>query len=266
MSDEKFEVRNAVSRLTAMGDVSPALKPVVAVALGVVDAARAEIEKAETRAALAEGLVARVRPELDEITRRAEEAERRLAERDELDAAEDARKSRDAEAVSKAEERRKAWTPSPAQVAQIGEMAGQVERLARQADLAKRRTAETVVVLAKSIRDQAGRSVFHPAAREHGQWSVSDPDGAVVAVFEKRSDAAQAVAEMLAEEYAEQDAETAKAADQARWDETYHPGDTQHRSEPWRRKRPARVEQAPAPSGEIAPGVSKRRKKQARIM
>lgn len=251
------EVEQSVLKLEAMAAVSPALAPVVSTALSVVRSAEADVRAAEQRAALAEGLVAKVRPELDAIAKRCEDAERRLAERDEIDAAEDARERRDAEAVAKAAAERAAWAPTPAQVGQIGKMAEQVERLRAatitQAEAVVAKVAQLLTVIHKAVKNEDGLSPIQ-SFREHGEWTVRDADDGVIAVCEKRSDAVQLVADLLAEELAE----AAKSADQ---DEAYRPDDTMHRPAPWRGKK--KPEQPPAP-GPIASGESKR--KQARIL
>jgi hypothetical protein len=252
------DVQKAVDRLRGAADARPELRGTVDVALAVVEAARREVDDAVVRAELAEDLVKGVRPELDSVAKRAEDAERRLAERDEIDAAEDARKSRDAEAVAKAEAVRRGWTPTPEQVAQIRKMAGQVEDLraaqaAQAAGVAK--AVQILTCIHKAVKNEDGKSPVQ-CFKESGEWTVSDADDGVIAVCEKRSDAIQLVADLLAEELAE----TEKAEEQ---DEAYRPQDTTHRPEPWRRKRPADVEQPP----EVTPGVSKvRKRKQSRIL
>lgn len=262
--EKSFEVKNAVSRLTAMADVKPELAPVVGVALEVVKSAREEAEaavgrafRAEERARLAEETLAAVTPHVNELADRAESAERSILQRSAIDAAREMQ-------AEKAEAHRKAWTPTPTQVAKVREMAAQVEDLragtvAQAEGVAK--AAQIITVIHRAVKNEDGKSPVQ-CFEESGEWTVSDYDGAVIAVLEKRSDAVQLVSDLIEEELAELEAEKKKSADQ---DEMYQPQDTIHRPEPWRRKKLARVEQPPATSG-IEHGASKRKRKQARIL
>jgi hypothetical protein len=122
------------------------------------------------------------------------------------------------------------------------------------------KAVQLLTVIHRSVKNEDGESPIQVWSESGHVWTIRDADNAVIAETDSRREAIQLVSDLLEEELAEEDA--AKSADQ---DEAYRPTDTTHRPEPWRRKRPARVEQPPGPSAGMD-GASKRKRKQSRIM
>ena len=236
------DVRESVLRLEAMAAVSPALAPVVKIAIEVCRTASAEAEAAEKRAELAVEAVEAIEPRLADISKRAEVAESRLAVRDEVDAAEDARVRHEKRAVIE-----KAVVQSEGQkfVAAFAPIAKQIaEQTAKTAEL-----VEKLACVHKYTRDANGKSAIQNMSSTFGEWRVVDGDGNTLRVFERRSDAVKAVLAQIELERADPE----------------HPDDELHSPVPWRRKKPVRVEHPPETNG-VESVVSRRAKRAARIV
>ncbi len=183
-------VKDALTRLKAIGDVRPDMAPVVKVAAEVVEAAQADVEKATRRAELAEQTVAAVQPQLDGIASAAASAE---AELDELKAELAAREELDAErdvAASRMRIMRSIDSLGQAVAALVKSREGLADRVVAAIP------AETVEKLA-AAHFQVEPSLLLTSKR-YGRFVVKSYCGRFTAVCESRKDALQAVDEVIA--------------------------------------------------------------------
>jgi len=185
----------AIVRLEAIAAVKSEMRPVVDVALQVVRAAQVEIEKAETRAELAEDLVSQVRPQMVELAKLATDAEEREAIVKRAMAI-NVKKA----AVATEEQRRDAALETLAK--SIETLKTSVEKLAEAPVV--RDAVQVLQAIHSCTRDQNGKSAIQNRSPYAGSpWTVVDIDGAVIQVVECRKDAVQLVVKLLEEELAE---------------------------------------------------------------
>ena len=180
----------SVTAPPAMRDVVKACASGVAKALGVAQAAEDERDEAIERAEAAEALVAKVRPSLDLLEKRAQDAEERAAAAEEIGTAVKLRELVERQRVEKIAD------TDTVRRSVDGVAAALVQRGEAIADLAD--VTKLLCAVHAQVHNEDGVSAIRCRDEDGGPWYVKSADGTLVNVVDSRQVAIAQVRSMLA--------------------------------------------------------------------